>query len=241
MRNKPWKLLLVLFLLGQIVYAQKSPSKPFVDSLKKSDPELWYVDGLPPMDSVKSKNKNPDNANRKGDKYSGRKTEKESEIDEEFFNRSFEFIQWLFLAILAAAVIYLIVTTKFSNVFNKPTNAPVNEIITEDTKIEDIGSLENINFASQIANAEENKNYRLAVRLYYLWLIKKLDKSRLIVFHINKTNRQYCDEMRGNKYAIEFEKCTHYYNSVWFGEFQIQEEVYQKITNNYKNLLGKYI
>lgn len=80
MRNKPWKFLLVLFLLGQIVYAQKSPSKPFVDSLKKSDPELWYVDGLPPMDTVKSKNRNPDNANRKGDKYSGRKQKKSQKL-----------------------------------------------------------------------------------------------------------------------------------------------------------------
>lgn len=232
MKNKTKIYLALLFMMfcQSSLYAQTSASE--VSKLKKTERELWYLDQKPPKEafSVDSSKLEPTDLRRF-----------EEIVNPEISENLVTFLQWLFFGILAAAIIFLFAKSKFNLNFRTKNNPKVNEIITEETKIESLEQLEQIGFAGQIEKAEKDNNFRLAVRLYYLWLIHKLVSNKLIKFHINKTNRQYLNEMRNNKLLPEFEDCTKYYNFVWFGEFEIDNTIYQKIATHYKHLLGQLI
>jgi hypothetical protein len=222
--------LLCVLLSSNALFAQ---SKPIADTsvvrLKKTEPELWYVDMPPPVVEKKV-----DSTKKKSEKF---KTEEYKDNSETYLDL-FNFLKYLFIIALVAGVFYLIFKGNFSFNFRKNKNDEVEEIVTETTKIETEEQLQNISFESQIIDAENKQNYRLATRLYYLWVIKILVERGQIKFHIDKTNQDYCNEMQGKSAFEAFKNCTNYYNYVWFGEFMIGEESYQKIASSFKNLIA---
>jgi hypothetical protein len=227
-------LIVLVFLSLQTLQAQEPGfiKDSSVVKLKKSNPELWYVDLPPPKFK-----KNIDSTEKKATKL---KTE-EVVDNSDMFVGLFEFFKYLFIIALIGGVFYLIFKGNFSFNFSKKKNDTIDEIVTETTKIETEEQLQNISFEGQIIEAEYKQNYRLATRLYYLWVIKELVERGQIKFHIDKTNRDYCNEMLGKSQFRFFENCTNYYNYVWFGEFKIDENAYQKIATSFKSLIANII
>jgi hypothetical protein len=207
-----------------------------VDSLKKKESDLWYVDKQPPKEY-----RNPSKTEMKNDSTDAARRKLERQRIAEMFNISpvvFEVLKWLMYGLLLVGVFYLILKGNFSMSF-KPRNAKITTVITESSTIESAEQLQTISYQDQITEAESQQNYRLATRLYYLWTLKKLIDNDLIVFHIRKTNRDYCQELNGNQYYQPFLKCTEYYNYVWFGEFNINDVAYQEVKSNFNQLLEK--
>jgi hypothetical protein len=145
MRNKTHIFFLVFFLAQLLSFAQSDSRGKRVEDLKKTVPELWYVDQRPPVDTTKK-----DTVDIKSEPYNGRETVFEPQNLENFFR----FIQYLFFAVLAGAILYLVVKSKFSFGGFSNTNQKVNEEITESTKIERIEDLESVNFQTQIDKAK---------------------------------------------------------------------------------------
>ncbi len=80
-------------------------------------------------------------------------------------------------------------------------------------------------------------NFPLAIRLYYLQVIKKLSETGAIRWSREKTNRDYLRETRAHRAAAEFRATTRIYERVWYGNQQIDESAYQKLEPEFKNLL----
>ena len=221
----------LLICLLQITYAQNTGfiQKKQIDSLKKH-PDLWYVDSAPPPIKYKI-----DSTEKKPIKLKTQEIKEPLDLD---YALLFTILKYIFVVVLIAAVLYFILKGDFSFNFKRKQNNDVDQIITENTKIETEEQLQNIGFEGQIANAEANKNYRLAIRLYYLWLIKNLVERSLIKFHIDKTNQDYCNELQGKTHYLAFKNCTNYYNYIWFGEFEVDESSYQKIAGKFKTLIA---
>lgn len=212
--------------------AQQKSQDLEVKKLKASEKELWYVDKSPPVFKGKI-----DTVEIKPEKYNGR----EPIANPERVNEIFNFLQYLLIIIFVIAILFLIINSKFDLSFGNNKNEKIIDIISDKSKIENIEDLDNVDFKSQIEKAEKSNNYNLAIRIYYLWLLQKLSHNLLISYHFNKTNKQYCDEMRNHKNAKEFENCTKLYNYVWFGEFKIEDDLYQKLSVEFKSLIGKFI
>jgi hypothetical protein len=81
-------------------------------------------------------------------------------------------------------------------------------------------------------------NFPLAIRLYYLQVIKKLSESEAIRWSREKTNRDYLRETRAHRAAAEFRATTRIYERVWYGNQQLDEPAYQKLEPEFKNLLA---
>ena len=92
---------------------------------------------------------------------------------------------------------------------------------------------ENINaghdFDNSINQAVRSGNYRLAVRYQYLKTIHKLAAKQVIELAADKTNFQYVREIANHDYQNEFASLTLSYEYVWYGEFNIDETIYNKI------------
>ncbi|HEY8690279.1 MAG TPA: LapA family protein [Chitinophagaceae bacterium] len=90
-----------------------------------------------------------------------------------------------------------------------------------------------------IAQAVMNKNYRLAIRYSYLQALHKLAGSGLLQFAADKTNYQYVNELRGKPYQNDFAAITLNYEYVWYGKFEIDENIYNRLSGEYRSFNQK--
>ncbi|WP_298236649.1 DUF4129 domain-containing protein [uncultured Algibacter sp.] len=94
------------------------------------------------------------------------------------------------------------------------------------------------NFKSLIIAAEKEKEYRLAVRYYYLWLLKSLTQSEIIEYDVEKTNSDYHNEISSENIKNEFAYTSYLYNYIWYGEFDVNEEQFSKAKQAFINFLN---
>lgn len=80
-----------------------------------------------------------------------------------------------------------------------------------------------ISFDEEIATAVQNRNYRMAVRLYYLKILKELSDRNLIHWQLDKTNRAYVHELEKTALETEFARITSEFEFVWYGGFSLNE------------------
>ena len=90
-----------------------------------------------------------------------------------------------------------------------------------------------------ISQALMNKNYRLAVRYGFLQTLQMLSGSGLVQLSGDKTNYQYVNELRGKPYQNDFAALTLNYEYVWYGKFDISEDVYNRLRREYKSFHQK--
>ncbi|MBK7883198.1 MAG: hypothetical protein IPJ81_04905 [Chitinophagaceae bacterium] len=93
----------------------------------------------------------------------------------------------------------------------------------------------NSDFNALIDQALRNNNYRLAVRYHYLKSLHKLSDNGLLQITPDKTNYQYVREISNYEYQNKFSALTLHYEYVWYGEFNISEDIYRKIETGFNN------
>lgn len=87
-----------------------------------------------------------------------------------------------------------------------------------------------------IQKALNDKNYRLAVRYYYLLILKKLTDADLIEYEFDKTNSDYFSEIASEAINSQFKKVTNLYDYIWYGSFDVTETDYQKAQKSFITL-----
>jgi hypothetical protein len=108
------------------------------------------------------------------------------------------------------------------------------------TKISDENITENIheiNFSKEIANYELEKKYRLAIRYQFLWVLKKLSDTKKIQWNIEKTNKDYVNQLSSTPLHTSFVDLVNIFNFVWYGEFSIEENKYKEFKQKFENFL----
>ncbi|MDQ6610593.1 MAG: hypothetical protein M3Y85_12315 [Bacteroidota bacterium] len=195
----------------QNIEEKKVPAKLF-DNLK-SDEDYWYANLAPhkKKDAVQPPGK--------------------TLFDEVWFNNLF----WLFIILSFITVVIWYLMSSNIQLFRK---ASKNIFVEEESdRIEDIFSL---NFDNEIARSSASKNYRLAVRFWYLYMLKQLSEKNLINYSNEKTNSDYLNTLSGGVYYKDFFKLTRNFEYIWYGQFPLSEEGYsllQKEFASFKNSL----
>lgn len=86
-------------------------------------------------------------------------------------------------------------------------------ISTEDFKTTD--------FEQLIATAIEQEEFRLAIRLYYLLLLQRLQEQNKIIWAPEKTNADYNYEIKEEQERQAFTYLSYLYNNIWYGEHEL--------------------
>lgn len=86
-----------------------------------------------------------------------------------------------------------------------------------------------------ISQAVTNSNFRLATRYLYLKTLYLLSDLNLITISPDKTNYQYIREMSNHRSYRDFVSLTSNYEYVWYGKFDIDKTLYQRVENEFKN------
>jgi hypothetical protein len=137
----------------------------------------------------------------------------------------FWFVKYIVIAVLAGLVVFIIVKVIGLDlkIFARKSKA------IEVPYAESMDNIHEINFEDEIEKAVSGGNYRLAVRLFYLNTLKKLNDQQLIDWQPEKTNQDYITELAGLEKQQGFKQLTLQFEYVWYGEFFINRENFTEI------------
>jgi Domain of unknown function (DUF4129) len=90
-------------------------------------------------------------------------------------------------------------------------------------------TIHGLDFPALIAQAEAQGDYRRAIRLHYLHILKALTDQALIDWSPSKTNRSYVHELRNGSLRRPFENLTRQFEFIWYGGSALQEPVFQQL------------
>jgi len=224
-KNAIFSLLIALtFFVGcnfSISYAQNKSTRQQteVKTIKEFDTKKW-------------------NELRDGIKYAKEIEKKKEDIDTNFsdlpkmdwsFLASFKYvIIGLVVALLALAVVWFF--TKGVLFGNKKTKLEEEQaaFLTEE-------NLEKVEFGyleQALEKALLQRNFRMAIRIHYLWLLKVLYEKELINWKKDKTNHAYISELArksSEESSTSFRKLTLWYEKAWYGESKIDEKDFRMV------------
>lgn len=80
-----------------------------------------------------------------------------------------------------------------------------------------------------LEEAMNNKNYRAAVRIYFMFILKDLSEKNLIKWKKDKTNYHYLLELRSHHIHDDFNSVVRIYDLVWYGDYQIGEAEFSQV------------
>ena len=95
--------------------------------------------------------------------------------------------------------------------------------------------LDPINIDNHLKEAIDQKRFNVAIRFLYLKTLYLLNDKKHIEFHPEATNNEYLHQMSSHKRVTEFRFLTKVYEYVWYGKFDINEQQFSVVHNNFKN------
>jgi|GEM_PF-636398 len=197
-----------------------------VKALKKNE-DFWYI---PAVENLELRIKNdPQLRDSLLKKHNHQLTDEnqQSFVYEPWFNT----LLWvIIIGIFVAAIVYFLVQNKI-NIFSKEA-ASLSDEATEDV-YEDIFSL---SYTKLIQQAEKEKDYRVAIRLMFLQILKSLSDVGAIQYQPDHTDLEYLQQLSQSKYYKDFFNVMRSYEYAWYGKFFISPEKYATIKNDFLKL-----
>lgn len=139
-------------------------------------------------------------------------------------------------ALLIIFVIYLIVKAILNKEGSWIFGRNSQSTIIDYTEIEK--NIHLIDFKKLITKAVENGEKRIATRYYYLWLLKKMSDSSIIEWHPEKTSTEYSYEIKNPEMKENFNYLSYLYNYIWYGEFEISDDVFNQTKNAFEKAIA---
>jgi hypothetical protein len=192
----------------------------------KSQDDFWYV---PAAEKLETRLKN--DPKFRDSLMKAQNKDLYDENDNSFLMQSwFNTLLWIIIiGIFLAALIYFLSQQKIS-LFSKSSASSAQDETSEEN--EDIFHL---SYTKLILQAEKEKNYRIAIRLMFLQILKTLSETNTIHYQPDYTNLHYLQQLNQTKFYNEFFKVMRSYEYVWYGKFDISADNYSAVKNDFSN------
>lgn len=158
-----------------------------------------------------------------------------------FFNKIYTFFTYLsvFLSytkylffILAALFLIFIIYILIKNIERK--NKKIKKASENLDYIEK--NIETVDLNEYLNRSIREKNYEMAVRFYFLIILKALNEKKIITYKYQKANYEYFKEIQNKKILTHFKELSLIFDYVWYGHFTINKNQFELIQNKFKNL-----
>ena len=133
---------------------------------------------------------------------------------------------------IAITVLYFLVKNTFANEFISK-DLKINDPLLFDNHIEEVSDQD---IEALLKRALANTDFRAAVRLYYIRLLKHLHNTQFIAWKKDKTNRDYSYELSTTPLVGGFQKVTLAYEVIWYGERTPTSKEFETLQRNFGDL-----
>lgn len=147
------------------------------------------------------------------------------------------FVRIFMYILIAGLVIFLLYSVIRNTTFRKKKLLPQEDGQDATRHVENI---EELDIAALLERAIREGKLRIAVRLQYLALLKKLNSLGVIVWKKDKTNREYLSEVfRSGHFYNEIRELTTVYEKLWYGQYTTSTENYDRIFRQFESVSQK--
>src|SRR5262249_30595328 len=137
-------------------------------------------------------------------------------------HKTFRQVMWILIIVIFVAVVIWFLTQNRISIFGEGGGAALQK--TREEEPEDIFAAD---FPAAITEATRQGNYRMAIRLHYLQLLRLLSEANAIQYKKGRTNMDYLLQLYGTAHYDDFRKLTRNYEYAWYGNFIVDEEKYK--------------
>lgn len=141
-----------------------------------------------------------------------------------------EFLPYFILLLFLGFAVWLFSRINPAMSIAEPAEEP-SVLLYEEEKI-----MTSENISKLIDLAIQQKNYRLAVRFYYLQLLRQFSRQGLIKYEFQKTNSEYLTELRSEGLKTKFKELIRIYDFIWYGNFSLSETDFHTVQASFKEL-----
>jgi hypothetical protein len=141
----------------------------------------------------------------------------------------FQTLIWLVIIVGFAAAIMWYLAGSNVGLFRRK-NKYLQNTGEEELETDDIFA---INYQKEIDKAEANGNFRLAIRLMFLRVLKVMAEKNIIEYKQGRTNFDYLLQLQPTGYYNNFFRITRNYEYSWYGKFEVGEGAYRMIRNDF--------
>lgn len=198
-----------------------------IESIKK-DAAFWYADSVFKSTKQRQLEQNP-MSQKRGDVIppSPANTRKEKGVSDQSW---FQTLLWIIIIAGFAAFVIMYLANSNVRLFRQKT-----KVIEEETGEVETENIFGINYQKEIDKAAANGNYRFAIRLLFLRLLKDLSERNIIGYKQDKTNFDYLVQLRTTGYYDDFFRLTRNYEYAWYGKFNVSDDAYRTIKKDFEN------
>ena len=139
------------------------------------------------------------------------------------------FIYIILGAGLATLIYFLFVNSGYKSNGKKYTTFDIEEVAPSEIPKTELERL--------LEEALKRKDFRSAVRIYYLFILKDLSEKNWIDWQKEKTNMHYIVEMRDRKESTKFGTIVNYFEFIWYGKRDINQNQFKQIQPEFTTLL----
>lgn len=141
----------------------------------------------------------------------------------------------VFGQILLVVVVLILVGLIFYLFFKAPVEKQSKKI-TQDINEISPTEIPKSELELMLEKALANEDYREAIRIYFIFILRALSQKQWINWEKEKTNFSYLIEMRKNNHYNDFEKTVSIYEIIWYGKRTLSKQSYLEIEPVFKAL-----
>lgn len=145
-----------------------------------------------------------------------------------FGNNNVRAVAYILLALFFIFVIYRIIIK--NNLFLFYSSKKVRAAADD----EEEEGIRDENIDDKINKAVKERDYRSAIRYYYIKGLQLLNNRGLIRYHAQATNHEYVYQLSQTPVAGDFSFLTQVYDFVWYGEFAVNDEQFARLQSDFK-------
>lgn len=134
-----------------------------------------------------------------------------------------KYLQYIW--IVPVLIILLILLIKLLPLL-RLNNPSAKSKLTINTTDPDEEEIKNTDFIAALETALKNKDYRLAYRLRYLSVLKKLTDRNFIYYRKERTNYEYLMQLSGKSVYEPFRLLTLNFDGIWYGDMLMDKQLY---------------
>lgn len=156
--------------------------------------------------------------------------------EESWLDRNFQDLSTIVLSIVVILLLTLIVYLVIRQL-NEREIAVVRSDLSDYTLEQLDATVGETELERFLRESLERKEFRAAVRIYYLLVLNRLNERRLIKWERDKTNRAYLNELSDTALCHRFAELTLTYEMMWYGEAPLDETVFDRIRPDFARFI----
>ena len=137
------------------------------------------------------------------------------------------FFKVFFFIIVIGLLAFIIIKMMGSTAFLSNKNVDKTALKYSIDKVEE--NIHEADLEDFARHALDKKDYKLAIRLYFLQILKHLSINNFIKWKRDKTNKEYVREMSGTDLFKEFRTISRLFERVWYSDVTVQEHQFNQI------------